>query len=348
MLRISSCVLVSVAASVTFAVAGSMPPADDRNQPIYSVAASLATELAKACPLGEADDQHAFDTCRQTLFRSKTLPLAKIVVWGTEHKGKLVKDMELTQFDSEMWAGLYLSLWMFTGEWQVVYDEIEGENVVLLQTKFRNRLDPGQYPYPFWHSSAKWNDWQDATALKIHVDESGERIVAFLRSKNGERVAGAYPDIAPRAFDGKWRWPAADGTMEPRVTLFEGLYRKDNPHLLKLESSYQDFANEMRRATCSGCHVPNNPERMRRLVLLQSPAHAAAEIERVIKSVRDEKMPQDDGGEPAHLDPAVRAAFLDEAARFQAVVEQAKAWEKERQRNSDEMTVGRSTKSTSE
>jgi len=124
--------------------------------------------------------------------------------------------MELTEFDSEMWSGLYLSLWMFTGKWQIAYDKTENQNVILLQTKFRNRLDRGQYPYPFWHSTAKWNDWQNATALKVHLDPSGERVFAFFRSKSGERVAGNYPDIAPRAFDGQWRWPGADGVLEPR------------------------------------------------------------------------------------------------------------------------------------
>jgi len=334
--RISYVVAASVAASIAVASIGLARLGDEGKPPdlpIHGLAKSLATELANICPLVEADDQRAFDTCRQSLFRSKSLPLAKVVLWGTEQKGKLVKHMELTEFDSEMWSGLYLSLWMFTGKWQIAYDETENQNVILLQTKFRNRLDPGQYPYPFWHSTAKWNDWQNATALKVHLDPSGERVFALLRSKSGERVAGNYPDIAPRAFDGQWRWPGADGVLEPRVTLFEGLYRKDNPYLLDLERSYQDFANEMRRSTCIGCHVPNNPTKMRRLVLLQTPAHAAAEIERVIKAVQENKMPYEEWGDPAYLDPVLRAALLQYATRFQAVVLQVKAWEKQHQQS---------------
>jgi hypothetical protein len=339
MLPISRIVAASIAASIILALTASSRSYEKATtpfSPIHTLATLLATELANMCPLAEADDQRAFDTCRQSLFRSaKSLPLAKIVLWGTEQKGKLVQDMALTEFESEMWSGLYLSLWMFTGEWQVTYDETEKQNVILLQTKFRNRLEPGQYPYPFWHSTAKWSDWQNATALKIHLDPNGERVFAFLRSKSGARVAGNYPDVAPHVFDGQWRWRGADGVMEPRVTLFDGLYRKDNPHLVDLERSYQDFANEMRRGTCNGCHVPNNPNKMRRLVLLQTPAHAAAEIERVIKAVRDEKMPYDEWGDPAHLDPALRAALLEYAARFQAVVVQAQTWEKQHQRSTD-------------
>jgi hypothetical protein len=37
---------------------------------------------------------------------------------------------------------------------------------------------------------------------------------------------------------------------------------------------------------CSNCHVPDNPEKMKRLVLLQTPAHEAAEIRRVMAEVR--------------------------------------------------------------
>jgi hypothetical protein len=339
MLRTTCVVAASVvAASITFALSGPSNDGEGKapSSQIHNLAKTLATELANACPLAEADDQRAFEACRKSLFRSaKSLPLAQIVLWGTEPKGQLVKDVELTEFDSEMWSGLYLSLWMFTGQWQVVYDETEKQNVILLQTKFRNRLEPGQYPYPFWHSTAKWSDWQDATALKLHLDRKGERVFALLRSRQGERVAGNYPDVAPHAFDGQWWWRGPDGVMEPRVTLFDGLYQKDNPHLVDLERSYQEFANAMRRGTCSGCHVPNNPNKMRRLVLLQTPAHAAAEIERVIKSVRDEKMPYEEWGSPAHLDPALRAALLQYATRFRAVVVQAQAWEKQHQARAD-------------
>ena len=50
----------------------------------------------------------------------------------------------------------------------------------------------------------------------------------------------------------------------------------------------------MRTGHCNGCHVPNNPSRMSRLVLLQTPVHAASEIKRIMRSVRDNEMPIDD------------------------------------------------------
>lgn len=42
----------------------------------------------------------------------------------------------------------------------------------------------------------------------------------------------------------------------------------------------------MRNNACFACHVPNNPEKMQYLVLLQTPVDAAGEIDRVIRSVK--------------------------------------------------------------
>src|SRR5262249_18934693 len=42
---------------------------------------------------------------------------------------------------------------------------------------------------------------------------------------------------------------------------------------------------------CNDCYGPENPNRMKRLVLLQTPAHAASEIKRFMKVVRDNDMP---------------------------------------------------------
>ena len=50
----------------------------------------------------------------------------------------------------------------------------------------------------------------------------------------------------------------------------------------------------MRTGHCNGCHVPDNPGRMSRLVLLQTPVHAASEIKLIMRSVRDDEMPIDD------------------------------------------------------
>jgi hypothetical protein len=67
----------------------------------------------------------------------------------------------------------------------------------------------------------------------------------------------------------------ADGTRSA-AGLFRGLFAADNPYLAKLEPSYRDLANAMRKGHCAECHVPDNPNRTNRLVLLQTPVHAAS------------------------------------------------------------------------
>jgi hypothetical protein len=42
--------------------------------------------------------------------------------------------------------------------------------------------------------------------------------------------------------------------------------------------------------------MPHNPASMRRLVLMHTPAHAAGEITRLMKAVREDRMPLDETG----------------------------------------------------
>ena len=61
-----------------------------------------------------------------------------------------------------------------------------------------------------------------------------------------------------------------------------------------------------------------------RLVLLQTPAHAASEIKRLMRAVRDNDMPVDDSHLYRDIDPDTRAALLDYGG-----VDAARAWEEE-------------------
>jgi len=66
-----------------------------------------------------------------------------------------------------------------------------------------------------------------------------------------------------------------------------------------------------------------------RLVLLQTPAHAASEIKRLMRAVRDNDMPVDDSHLYRDIDPDTRAALLDYGGAFEATVDAARAWEEE-------------------
>jgi hypothetical protein len=83
----------------------------------------------------------------------------------------------------------------------------------------------------------------------------------------------------------------------------------------------------MRDAECDSCHVPNNPDKAKRLVLLQTPLHAASEIERLIKDVKQDRMPLDDSGIEKPLKAALKEKLLADAEAFAAVVKAAREWE---------------------
>jgi hypothetical protein len=84
----------------------------------------------------------------------------------------------------------------------------------------------------------------------------------------------------------------------------------------------------MRDAQCDNCHVPNNPWKMRRLVLLHTPAHAAGEISRLMTAVREDRMPlEENSGIEQPLAPALKRALLESGGAFEELVKAAKDWE---------------------
>ena len=239
----------------------------------------------------------------------------------------MLKETNLTQFAPDVMAGLYLSLFMFSGEHTLEYVDRERMYLIRLQAGFRNRLAPGQFPYPFWHDEAKWGVYQAANSVLLWVDPKTAKIVIgqFTERGSASAVVSTQP-IKPK-FDGNWMWMDREGRIQPRVTLFDGLFRQDNPYLPKLDFTYRTLALRMRDAQCDNCHVPNNPMPMRRLVLMHTPAHAAGEIARLMKAVREDRMPLDDTGIEQPLEPALKRALLKSGSDFEALVKAAKDWE---------------------
>lgn len=306
---------------------------DEAQARIEAKIAKIASGLAALCPLAAPDDQAAFDRCRFALFRDTDVrqALGTILLWGRPDPNPKVtlKDTTLTQFAPEVWSGLYAPLFMFDGHWTVTYDPREKLYRAQVSAVFRNALAPGEYPYPFWHNAAKWNDYQHANAIVFWARPGPGTFVAGQFFNTGIEVATLKtPPHIPPVFDGKWMWTDANGKSQPQPALFQGLFRPENPFLAPLEPSYRDLANAMRNGHCNECHVPNNPSGMKRLVLLQTPAHAASEIKRVMAAVRDDKMPQDDIGLYQEIDPDTKAALLKYGAAFEAVVDAARNWEK--------------------
>src|SRR5262245_58129560 len=293
---------------------------------------AIIRETALACPLASPSDQAALDRCRAALYGDSAFRkgLAPIVLWGRPNpEGRRLRDTNLTQFAPDVLAGLYVPMFMFTGEYDVSFDSTEKLYRVRAPALFRNAMDLGQYPYPFWHDPRKWNDYQAANELTFWVDPSKTRIVTMQFSARGKpdpRLVSA-PRTAP-PFDGKWMWVDAGGQSQPRPALFVGLLRSGNPYLGQLESAYRDLATELRKGTCNECHAPDNSAGTKRLVLMQTPVHAAGEIKRIMRAVRDDKMPLDDLGLYKEIDPAIKATLLKYGAAFESLVDAARDWER--------------------
>ena len=308
----------------------------DLGEQVETVASEVALELQRVCPPASPSDQVAFDRCRQSLFGGSTLrrDLAPRLLWGRRHQDSraALKETNLTQFAPDVIAGLYLPLFMFSGEHSIQYVERERTYLIRLQAGFRNRLAPGQFPYPFWHDEAKWGVYQAANSVLLWVDPKTAKIVIgqFTERGSGSAVVSTEP-VKPK-FDGKWMWMDKDGRIQPQVTLFDGLFRQDNPYLAKLDNAYRTLALRMRDAQCENCHMPHNPASMRRLVLMHTPAHAAGEIARVMKAVREDRMPLDETGIEQPLDLALKRALLESGGDFEALVRAAKDWEAARRR----------------
>ena len=330
---LASCGAFALAAASFAAAAPVDEDLPDAGAEVEHMADEVALELQRVCPPASPADQAAFDRCRRALFGNSALrrSLAPRLLWGRRNQDPAtpLKDTNLTQFAPDVLAGMYLSLFMFSGEHGVEYVERERMYLIRLRAGFRNRLPPGQFPYPFWHDEAKWGVYQAANSVLLWVDPRTARIVIAQFTERGAGASVVSTQPVSRKFDGNWMWMDREGRIQPRVTLFDGLFRPDNPYLPKLDFAYRTLALRMRDAQCESCHAPNNPLPMRRLVLMHTPAHAAGEIGRLMKAVREDRMPLDEAGIEQPLEPALKRALLESGGAFEALIDAAKHWERQ-------------------
>ena len=298
------------------------------------LASKLLGELSAQCPVKPVVDQAAYRNCRDALFGSESVfrsSLKPFVLWGRPPGGDInatLKDFRATQFGKDVFTGTYAPMLMWDGKYDVEYVAKDKTYRITANAGFRNELDYGQYPYPFWHEARKWTDYEDANTMAIWIDPKVMKISQFTFYKRLDRPAVAQSTRRHMpTFDGKWMWVDDKGRQQPAPTLFVGLYSERNPHLTRLDTSYRKMALTMRDAECDSCHVPNNPDKAKRLVLLQTPLHAASEIERVLKDVRQDRMPLDDSGIEKPLKASLKERLLADAEDFAAVVKAAREWE---------------------
>src|SRR5689334_24263951 len=108
--------------------AGAAPLEDDLPdlaEQIEAMASRVALELQAVCPPASPSDQHAFDQCRRSLFGDSELRrnLAPRLLWGRRNQdaNAALKDTNLTQFAPDVLAGMYLPLFMYSGEYSTEY-----------------------------------------------------------------------------------------------------------------------------------------------------------------------------------------------------------------------------------
>jgi hypothetical protein len=307
-------------------------PADEAK--VKALAAKLMGAFASNCPIKPVGDHAAYNTCREALFRTDSVLRTNIkhyILWGRRNADaadKPLKDLGATQFGNDIFSGTYAALWMWDGKYDVEYAPKDKAYRITANAAFRNELAFGQYPYPFWHDAKKWGAYEGANTMTIWIDPKIMKVSQFTFSQRADKPA--VVQLTRRhtpGFDGKWLWTDDKGQSQPAPTLFVGLYSAHNPNMGKLDATYRKFALTMRDAECDSCHIPTNPDKSKRLVLLQTPLHAASEIERVLRDVREDRMPLDDSGIENPLKDELKARLLTDAENFAAVVKAAREWE---------------------
>jgi hypothetical protein len=219
--------LAGVAAcTVALALAAGAQGADDPPTPIEATVRQLALELSTACPIADPGDRKALDACRQGLFHDSLLrrSLDTILLWGRPHPqpGASLKDTALTRFGPEVWTGLYAPLFMFDGDWRIDYDDNQKLYRATLGALFRNALEPGQYPYPFWHNARKWNDYQTANAIVLWIAPTGTILAGqFIDDGQRQPRLTSLP-VARPPFDGQWMWTDRQGETQPATATSPG------------------------------------------------------------------------------------------------------------------------------
>ena len=297
------------------------------------LAESIAAGLNSACPPAQADDEQARNECAAALTDFGLLrdSMASPFLWGGQQAPDGgVEDWSLethvTRFDPRVWRRLYLSLYSFPKEHTI---EVlpNGRTLLRLKPKFRNKLDMGAYPYPFWHRPSKWESYQLAEELVFTIE--GKRMTGALRS------FAAYDDrsnFVTHEWGGQWEWRKG-GELMPFAALYTYFFSKDNPYVPELEAAYRASEFKLREQNCLVCHSPDNGSAMNQLELFSFPNQALGGRHRIVEQLEKNLMPIQDparGYTQGMSDEKARQELLALARRFASLGDQAMAWEGER------------------
>jgi hypothetical protein len=284
---------------------------------------SLAKAIAAACPLSAASEGvTARDACADRLGKLKALQslAGDSVLWGAATTNDYEPSHnKLTRLDAFVWRKLYLSLFAFPGT-HTVEHLVNGDALLRLDAGIRP-IAPEEFPYPFWHSAAKWRDYQQSRQVGLLL-RGGKLIAAY-------RNTAFDPDkpFAARTWDGKWTW-TIEGKPGPRVALYTYSLSKDNPARAELETAYRAFEAESRPYLCTSCHNPANPVATNPLVFFTHPSQALTARHDIVTKLEANQMPPPNG----IADTAARQKLIDKARAFSEAGDRALAYEKQKAR----------------
>ncbi len=319
----SSIDLYSLGVCVLFACA------DNNSKHDMALAYALGHALEAACPSTAPEDEPARATCADALTGQAILRdhQDNPFLWGQQlENDSQVLPHEVTRFEPRVWRRLYLSLYSFPRGATRVEPTSYGGALLRMRAEFRSRLDPGSYPYPFWHRPNKWEAYQLSSELVFVIFKG--RIRGAMRSAERD----VSKPLQSREWDGLWRWHTAGQTM-PYVTLFTYLFSSDNPHTVALDAAYRELEGAFRQETCFVCHSPDNASLMPELELLTPPNQALAARHRIVKVLEHNEMPVADARlgltDEGIADDSRRLHVLDLARRFAELGDEALAYEGE-------------------
>jgi hypothetical protein len=139
------------------------------------LAEQIAKVFASSCPISDPGDDKARQQCATKLAKNQLLrdSMPNEVKWGGQKELGHFKlsESKTTTFNPLVLRRLYLSTYMYTGKPKI--EQVDKLTVIHLPVQFRNQLDSGSFPYPFWHSEKKWDSYQKTTEVLLMM-ESGK------------------------------------------------------------------------------------------------------------------------------------------------------------------------------
>lgn len=292
------------------------------------IASKVATALVTACPMAPPSDEEARARCSLMLSADKYLGavMQEPFLWGGQKAGTSyhLEESSTNRFNVYVWRRMYLSLIMFTGEIRVERTA-DGLTVAHLPAYFRNELEAGSYPYPFWHSQKKWDSYQYAKEVLLVIQGGKWRGAMRTAEQDTSRPSVQH------TWSGQWHWREGDAEM-PYVSLYSYLLSAKNPHTSRLDSAYRALSDGLRAESCFMCHSPDNHANLTQLEFFNYPNQALYSRNSIIGDLQANVMPpaRNDLGLPAGVaDSDTRKALIALAREFKAAGDAALDFEGE-------------------